>query len=893
MTDQPNRHPRSGRLFRLLLYAYPNDVRQQCSAEMWEIFSERLAETRHRGGLAVVRLWVAEIAAALASGYRERHSRRLRRLHQGDWTMESVLEDVRYGIRTLIKSRGFTAVAALTLALGIGANTTIFTMVSGVLFFPFGFDEPERAMQIRTIGPDGDQFVLTSVPEFVDWKDQAASFEFMAASQATTFNLTGGAEPVRVSGVSVTTDYFSVFSVEPEMGRGFIADEDRPGAEPVTIITQSLWDRQMGSDPSIIGGTLMLDGVAHTVIGVLPEDFVLGIGVDLYVPLTLDLTDTERGVRSIVVSARLAADVSPDEARAELTAIATRVASDYPVTNMGWRIEAPTWPELLRSGNMGIILIMFQVAVLFVLLIGCANVSNLMLARMSSRTSEVSIRVAMGAGRWRLVRQFLTEGVILSILGGIGGLMLSYWGVAYMRGAFASAPGVTLLARTMQIDWKILLFTLSVSIASTLVFGLLPAWRGSRTSLHGTLKEGGHRSGGGAHNGLRNVLVFSEVAMAGVLLISAGILINSVIKVRMADPGFNLDDVLTMRASLSENEHPDDAQVRSFYREAVEAIAAVPGVEMAGATSQLPVTLGGFVGVPVAIEGRPLDLADRPAAVAFTITTEYLQLMDIALLEGRYLSSNDTPRTIPVALVSYAMARRYWPDGDAIGQRLSVGRVDATDGWTTIVGIVEDVRNDDIDEPPVSKVYRPHAQNPVRTMALAARTSGEPPLALATDMRTAVGRIDPNLPVFDIQTVRQVVDAEAAADFVLLQIFGAFAVFALVLSSVGVYSVMSYSVSERTHEIGVRMALGAQAENIYGQIIGQGMKITLAGLVVGLAGGYGVGVIMTTLSPLIDPTDPMAFAPITATLVFVALLACYIPARRAASVDPNVALRHE
>ena len=504
----------------------------------------------------------------------------------------------------------------------------------------------------------------------------------------------------------------------------------------------------------------------------------------------------------------------------------------------------------------------------------------------------MSIRVAMGAGRWRLVRQFPTEGVILSILGGIGGLVLSYWGVAYMRGAFGSAPGVTLLARTMQIDWKILLFTLSVSIASTLVFGLLPAWRGSRTSLHGALKEGGHRSGGGAHNRLRNVRVFSEVAMAGVLLISAGVLINSVIKVRMADPGFNMDDVLTKRTSLSENEHPDDAQVRSFYREAVEAMAAVPGVEMAGATSQLPVTLGGFVGVPVTIEGRPLDLTDRPAAVSFTITSEYLQLMDIALLEGRYLSSNDTPRTMPVALVSNAMARRYWPDGDAIGQRLSVGRVDAADGWTTIVGIVGDVRNDDIDEPPLSKVYRPHAQNPIRTMSLAARTSGAP-LALATDMRTAVGRIDPNLPVFDIQTVRRVVDAEAAADFVLLQIFGTFAVFALILSSVGVYSMVSYSVSERTHEIGVRMALGTQAGNIYGQIIGQGMTITLAGLVVGLAGGYGVGVIMTTLSPLIDPTDPMAFAPITATLVFVALLACYIPARRAARVDPNMALRHE
>ncbi len=785
----------------------------------------------------------------------------------------------------------------LTLALGIGANTSIFSLVSGILFFPFGFDEPDRVVQIRTLNQTiaVPNFVATSLPEFIDWKEQSKSFEFISANRGASFNLTGGEEPVRASGVRVTSEYFSVFAVDPVLGRAFLPGEDLPGADPVVIVTEGLWERELASDPEILGKTLTLDGVSHTVIGVLPSDFALSLGTDVYVPLTLDPNESDRGNRNLVANARLADGVLPDQARAEFQTIATRLAEEYPETNEGWAIEIQTWPELLLNGNTAIIMAMLQGAVLFVLLIGCVNVSNLMLARMSSRNSEVSIRVAMGAGRLRLVRQFLTEGILLSLAGAIGGLVLSVWGISFLRGSFAAAPGTQLMGRAMQIDWKVLLFTLSLSVVSTLFFALVPAWRGSRADLHGTLKEIGHRSGGSSHGRLRTALVFSEVAMAGVLLITEGVMINSVIKVRTADPGFNMDSVLTMRTSLSENEYPDDPQVRNFYREAIEEISAIAGIELAGATNLLPVNvIGGLNESPVTIEGRPNPTAsEQPTAVDLTVTADYLRLMDIALLEGRHLSPGDSPETTRVALITQAMAERYWGDADAIGKRVRMGRAEFAGEWVTVVGIVKDVRNDDIDQPPLSKVYRPHAQNPVRAMSLAARAEGDP-LALTRNLRNRLSQLDPNLPVFNVQTVRQVVDAEAAADFVLLKLLGTLASFALVLSAVGVYSVVSYSVSEQTHEIGVRMALGAKPNNIYKRVIHQGMTVTLAGLAVGLFGGYWVGRgLSAAISPLIDPTDPMAFVPITTTLIGVALLACYLPARRAARVDPTVALRYE
>ena len=622
--------------------------------------------------------------------------------------MQALMEDIRYGFRTLIKSRGFTTVAVLTLALGIGANTSIFSLVSGILFFPFGFDEPDRVVQIRTLNQTiaVPNFVATSLPEFIDWKEQSKSFEFISANRGASFNLTGGEEPVRASGVRVTSEYFSVFAVDPVLGRAFLPGEDLPGADPVVIVTEGLWERELASDPEILGKTLTLDGISHTVIGVLPSDFALSLGTDVYVPLTLDPNESDRGNRNLVANARLADGVLPGQARAEFQTIATRLAEEYPETNEGWAIEIQTWPELLLNGNTAIIMAMLQGAVLFVLLIGCVNVSNLMLARMSSRNSEVSIRVAMGAGRLRLVRQFLTEGILLSLAGAIGGLVLSVWGISFLRGSFAAAPGTQLMGRAMQIDWKVLLFTLSLSVVSTLFFALVPAWRGSRADLHGALKESGPRSGGSSHRRLRTALVFSEVAMAGVLLITAGVMINSVIKVRTADPGFNMDSVLTMRTSLSENEYPDDPQVRNFYQEAIEEISAIAGIELAGAANLLPVNvIGGLNESPVTIEGRPNPTAsEQPTAVDLTVTADYLRLMDIALLEGRHLSPGDSPETTPVALITQAMAERYWEDGGAIGKRVRMGRAEFAGDWVTVVGIVEDVRNDDIDQPPLSKV---------------------------------------------------------------------------------------------------------------------------------------------------------------------------------------------
>jgi putative ABC transport system permease protein len=807
--------------------------------------------------------------------------------------LQTLWQDVRFGARTLVKNPGFTAVAVIALALGVGANSAIFSVVNTVLLRPLPYKDPGRLVMVWEKG-NTDEFPInsTSAANFIDWRDQNQVFEGVTVMGRASFNLTGVGEPVRVDGRRVSANLFRLLGVEPQLGRAFLPEEDDPGAIRVVILSHGLWQRRFGSDPGIIGNPVTMNGRSYTVVGVMSPQFQFPSREDeLWVPIAFGPKEaTNRGNHSYEVLGRLKQGVSLEQAQAELNTITARLKQQYPdVVKTDASVVVSLHEQMV--GDIKPALLVLLGAVGFVLLVACANVANLLLARAAVRRKEIALRTALGAGRLRLVRQFLTESVLLAALGGAAGLLLSFWGVNLLK---SFIPENISEVKSISVDARVLVFTLVVSLLTGLIFGLVPAAHATKLDLNEMLKEGGRDSSSGrGGNRVRGLLVIAEVAVSLILLIGAGLLINSFLRLRNLDPGFRADNLLTMSVVLPQQKYPDHARRSAFFSELTSRVGALPGVRSAAVTNWIPLTMQGDT-FGISVEGRPDPGPDkRPDVITRVISPGYFDTMGIRLTRGRQFDERlDKVDTTPVAVVSETMARRLWPGEDPLGKRIQPGSADP-DGWIEVVGVVNDVRQLDLTSEPRLQMYLPYVQFqwfvPRR---LVVKTDVEP-ASLAAAVRKAVWELDKDQPVSDVRTMEEVLSGSIARQRFSTLLLGIFAALALALAAVGIYGVMSYAVAQRTREIGIRMALGAQAGSVLRLMIGQGLKLASAGVVLGLAGALLLTRLMSSMLFGVSATDPLTLVTISLVLVGVALLASYIPARRAARVDPLVALRYE
>ncbi len=813
--------------------------------------------------------------------------------------METLWQDLRYGFRMLARNPGFTAVAVLTLALGIGANTAIFSVVNAVLLRPLPYEEPERLVMVwNELTKEGLPQLWFSEPELIDYRQRQQSFEGMAAFSGGGGNLTGRGEPLRVTAANVSANFFPLLRVDAFLGRTFTPEEDTPGNDRVIVLEHGFWQRRFGGDPAIIGETVSLSDNPYTVIGVMPSGFTFPDGtVDLWTPLAIDTADPNgRGSHYLRVLARLKSGVTFEQASADMHNIAKQMEQDYPDyyrPDRAWN----TYLIPLHESEVGEVrpaLLVLLGAVGFVLLIACTNVANLLLARAAVREKEVAIRAALGAGRLRIVRQLLTESVLLALLGGSGGLLLAMWGTDGL--VLLSPAGLPRLNEIAVNEW-VLGFTLLVSVIAGVLFGLVPALHASRPDLHNTLKEGGRSAAGAGHHRLRGLLVVSEVALSLVLLIGAGLMIKSFYRLLQVNPGYRTENVLTFRLALPSARYAENHQVVGFYERLLEKISALADVRTAGAVSHLPLG-GAYSSGSVFVEELPPSSPHFPFGYFESdrryTTPGYFRAMGMNLLKGRLLEESDHAEAPLVTVVDESFARRAWPaEPNPIGKRVAVNQTpDGEPLWRTVVGVVRHVKNYGLDTEGREQIYFPHAQFPISTMFVTVRTGGDPVVAQAA-VRNQVAALDPSLPLFNVATMEERLAESVAQPRFNVLLLGIFAAVALVLAAIGIYGVISYSVSQRTHEIGIRMALGAQPRDIFRLVVGQGMVLTLIGVGVGLAASFALTRFLESLLFGVSATDPVTFAGVALLLAAVALLACYVPARRATRVDPLVALRYE
>jgi putative ABC transport system permease protein len=809
----------------------------------------------------------------------------------------------------LVKSPGFAVVTVLALALGIGANSAIFSVVNGVLLRPLPYKTADR---LTFLSEWSQQVPNMSVswPNFSDWRTLNRSFEMMAAFRSNGFVLTGAGEPERLTAREVTHEFFPVLGASPSVGRNFSPDDDRPGAGKTVILSNGVWQRRFGADPSVVGRPVTLNNESYTVAGVLPQDFQWQSPVDIYVPLGLRAAQMqERGNHpGIYVVGLLRPGVTVEQARADMKSVTERLAKEYPreIGQNSFRLDTlqNSATEDIRTS-----LVILMAAVGFVLLIACANVANLLLARAASRGREIAIRTALGAGRWRIMRQLLTESVILALAGGALGLLFATWGVDALVSSVSDSVPLIIL-QNVRLDARVVLFTVGASVLTGLLFGIAPAVQSSKANLNESLKEGG-RTGteGGARHRLRNFLVVAEVALSLLLLVGSGLLIKSFMNLRRIDLGFDPENVLTMRLALPEARYKENAQIENFYQQLLQRVKSLPGVESAGLTVGLP--MNGGIESSITMEGHEADSTEeKPVAVNLSVSPEYFRTMGIGLAEGRYLTEQDREGAQPVVVVDDTLASRFFPGGSALGKRLRLGGGPDGTGmkWMQIVGVVRHVKHYGPDEDGRVEIYRPfnqfsftpdapflQGQPPPtfpRGMSLAVRTNTDP-TALTASIRNAVRELDPDQPISFVRTMDEIVSATISPQKFATWMLGLFAGTALLLAALGIYGVMAYSVTQRTHEIGIRMALGAARADVLRMILGQGMRLTLIGVGVGLVGAFLVTRVMSTMLFGVKATDPLTYGGVAVLLAAVALVSCLLPARRATKVDPMIALRYE
>ena len=805
--------------------------------------------------------------------------------------MDSLLSDVRYAVRNLIKRPGFTAIAILTLAIGIGANTTIFSAINALLLKPLPFPELDRVVAIWDEDvAHGYEHNEVAFANYADWRNQNQSFQSLALYRWWSANLTGNDQPERIHGMLVTASFFEVLGTKPIMGRTFYEHENQTGNNTVAVITHSLWQRRFGGDPNIVNKTIQLNGITHTIVGVMPDQFNYPKGAELYGALGVTpKLAANRQFHSFYVLGRLKPGVTVQNAQADIKTIATRLAQQYPETNTGLTANVyPIVKDTVRQYDTALWIMMGAVG--FVLLIGCANVANLMLARASGRQKEIALRAALGANRWRIIRQLLTESLIVALIGGVLGVVVAVWGIDTLRvaspGEAAKAPGWT----NLGLNFPVLGFTLALSFASGILFGLAPALKLSRPNLNNSLKEGGRQSVSGS-NRLRGSLVVFEMALSLVLLVGAGLLTRSLLALIKTDAGFNHQNILTMGLILPSAKYKDEPQRAVFFSDLVNRVKTLPGVESAALVNYLP--LGGANSSDAfLVEGQPQPAAGQENMGRYRVCTpDYFQTMGISLVKGRPFTEQDKAGSPPVVIVNETLARRYWPNDEPLGKRIRFdGPLDRAP-WMEVVGVIHDVKHE-LNIPVTPEYYLPYAQDSWPGMIVVAKTAGDA-ASMAGVIRQQVWAIDKDQPVFDVRTMEEVRAISVAIYSASSVTLGIFAVVALLLAAVGIYGVMAFAVTQRTHEIGVRMALGARSSDVLKMVVMNGMKLAFIGVVIGLAGAWGLSRFMKTLLFGVNATDLLTFTSVSVCLLFAALLACWLPARRATKVDPLVALRYE
>jgi predicted permease len=811
--------------------------------------------------------------------------------------MRTLLQDVRYGLRVLAKRPGFTFVAVVTLALGIGANTAIFSLVSAVLVRPLKYREPERLVMVweddLSIGAMGD----TPAPaNYADWKAQNHSFEDMAALELRSYDLTGDGEPEKLTAFGVTANLFPLVGVAPALGRGFTAEEDRPGAAKVVLLSHGLWVRRFGGERAVVGRDILLNGEPHTVVGVMPQGFQLRwADVGVWAPAAFTPEQlADRQTHYLEVVARLRPGVTAAQADADVKAITARIAAAYPEAAEGLSASVVPVREQLAGGARRP-LTMLLVAVGFVLLIACANVGGVLLTRAAARGREIALRAALGASRWRIVRQLLTESVLLGVAGGLVGSLLAMWAFAFLQ---QLVPSGLREMTELRLDAGVFGFTLALSLLAGVLFGLAPALQSSKTDLNSALKHGGRGGLGAGQRRLRNFFVVAQVALSLVLLVGAGLLIQTLYRLRGQYSELRPESVLTARTQLGGARYREHARRAAFYDGVLTRVRDLPGVEAAGYTTAVPlVWKGGANGLT--IEGREATPGVAWNANHRQVSPDYFRAMGVALRQGRPFNEQDDERATPVAVVNETMARAYWPGESPLGKRFKVGAADSELPWLTVVGVAADVRQMGADAPVKAEMYVPYRQagrGGVYAMFvprdLVVRTSGAPS-GLAAGVRRAVHEVDPHQPLSNVRTMDEVLGRETAQRRTGMVLLTAFAALAMLLAALGIYGVLSYFVVQHTPEIGVRMALGAQRRDVLRLVVGKGMALALSGVGLGLLGAFALTRLMRSLLFEVNAADPLTFAALALLLTLVALLACLVPARRATKVDPMVALRYE